>query len=72
MSVQCITCKWIVMEGCAKGLGMCWKEAEGHRQPMDVLEQRECRMYALGSMHCVKGRSQRRMVFNERGIVRLV
>lgn len=49
----------------------CVGEAEGHRKPMDVLEKRECRVYQLGAMHNVKSRSQRRMVFNDHGIVRL-
>lgn len=71
MSVQCITCTYCVMDESARGKGLCWKDAQGMRKRRDVLEKRECRLWKLGPMHSVKSRSQRRMVFNESGIVKL-
>jgi hypothetical protein len=59
------------MEGQAKGMGLCFKEADGTRQPLKVLENRTCSLWKLGAMMNVQGRSQRRMMFNAQGIVRL-
>jgi len=45
---------YIVMDGQAKGKGLCWKEAEGNRKPVDVIASRDCRAYKLGAMHQVR------------------
>lgn len=69
---QCLTCQWIVMHQQPRGKGVCFREAGGNVDPIDVLAERKCSLYRLAPMEQVHSRSRRRMKFDEQGKVRLV
>lgn len=52
-------CMFIVMDESPKGFGLCWKEAQGNRKPLNVITDRKCKNYKLGAMHQVRIRGVR-------------